>query len=57
MKNKVFESYKNKIIEAYKQYRNCYTVAAKLCPAGATYQEWLAFYFKVIDTVKENNLI
>lgn len=48
---------KNKIIEAYKRYNNCYTVATKLCPAGATYQEWLAFYYNVIDTVKENNLI
>lgn len=46
---------KNKIIELYKQYNNCYDVAARLCPANATYQEWLAFYYKVIDIVNENN--
>lgn len=57
MKNKIFESYKNKIIELYKQYNNCFDVAARLCPAGVTHQEWLAFYYKVIDIVKENNLI
>ena len=46
----------NKVTELYKQYNNCFDVAARLCPAGVTYQEWLAFYYKVIDVVKENNL-
>lgn len=46
----------NKVIELYKRYNNCYDVAARLCPAGVTHQEWLAFYYKVIDIVNENNL-
>lgn len=46
----------NKVIELYKQYNNCYDVAVRLCPAGVTYQEWLAFYYKVIDVVNKNNL-
>ena len=46
----------NRVIESYKQYNNCFDVAAKLCPARVTYQEWLAFYYKIIDIIKENNL-
>lgn len=47
----------NKVIELYKQYNNnCYDVATRLCPAGVTHQEWLAVYYKVIDTINENNL-
>ncbi len=45
---------KNKIIKLYKQYNDCFKVTAKLCPAGVTYQEWMAVYHKVIDTIKEN---
>lgn len=47
---------KNKVIESYKQYNNCYDVAVRLCPAGVTYQEWLAFYYKVVDTITENKI-
>ena len=46
----------NKVIELYKQYNNYFDVTTRLCPAGVTRQEWLAFYHKVIDIIKENNL-
>lgn len=55
-KNDIFIN-PDKIIELYKRYNSCYEVAARLCPVNATYQEWLAFYYKVIDIIDENNLI
>lgn len=46
-----------KVIALRKNNNNsCYEIAAKLCPIGATYQEWRAFYYKVIDIINKNNL-
>lgn len=45
-----------KVIALRKSNNSCYIIAVKLCPIGATFQEWLAFYYKVIDIIVKNNL-